>query len=207
MPRSQQPAVPVRLLGLRRVGGLPVPWISFEHGGHAAFGTIDPRKRLKALAEMLCQVCGQPLEERICLVVRPLDVRELCAPEPGLHPECVVYAKAQCPMLNGTSTHYRRRAAIETHPAGQPCDDPTCPCPVSLPGPDHEVRSGRIADDFDSWMIDRHAYALKWSQGDPPVLLGVDLDVPVLRKRPVRRAPLTAEQQELLDQLRALFGS
>lgn len=91
--------IPVRCSARPRRAGLVVPWISYAHGERAAFGSIDPIRRHQALLMKLCQVCGQPLDERICLVVRPMDARIGYAPEPGLHPECLVLSKKQCPML------------------------------------------------------------------------------------------------------------
>ena len=195
--------VPLRCSGRPRVGGLVVPWVSYQHGGHAVFGSIDPIRRALALVYQLCQICGQGLEERICLVVRPMDVRAGFAPEPGLHPECLAYAAKGCPMLNGTAATYRRSPAAAGHPAGRPCDDPSCPCPRIAPGDDHEVRSGRPADDYDSWMIAPTSYRVKQAPQQPGTLLGLDLDVPVLRVRPLRRTPRPRLDASEAEQLRA----
>ncbi|MEU5417762.1 cell envelope biogenesis protein OmpA [Streptomyces sp. NPDC020667] len=203
-----QPPVPVRCLGRPRVGGLVVPFTSYEHNGSAAFGTVDPRRRAQALLHRLCQICGEQLEERICLAVRPMDVRAGFAPEPALHPECLVYSAKGCPMLNGAATVYRGSAVTINHPAGRPCDDPACPCPRIGPDDHHELRSGRPADDWDSWMIPHTSYRLKRDPQQPKVLLGLDLDVPVLRVRPLRRNPRprldAAQAEQLLAALREL---
>ncbi|MBV9026204.1 MAG: cell envelope biogenesis protein OmpA [Streptomycetaceae bacterium] len=186
-----------------QVGGLVVPWISYEHGGRAAFGSLDPIRRAKAFLHRLCQVCGERLEERICLVVRPMDVREGVAPEPGLHPECLAYSKKQCPMLNGGAATYRRTPVSAKHPAGRPCDDPACPCPKITSDDAHHLRAGRPADDFDAWMIAAAHYRLKTDPANPNHLLGIDLNVPVLRVRPIRKNP-RPDAEELLATLRAL---
>jgi hypothetical protein len=151
----------------------------------------------------LCQICGQRLEERICLTVRPMDVRAGFAPEPGLHPECLAYAAKGCPMLNGAAAAYRRSPVTAGHPAGRPCNDPSCPCPQIAPGDDHEVRSGRPADDWDSWMIAPTSYRVKPDPQRPGTLLGLDLNVPVLRIRPLRRNPEPRLEAGEADRLRA----
>jgi hypothetical protein len=94
-----EPPYPARCRARPRFGGLVAPWISFQHGGHVAFGVFDPARRDRVLSHGLCQICGQPLEERVCLVVRPMDVRAGYVAEPALHPECLAYSRKQCPML------------------------------------------------------------------------------------------------------------
>ncbi|MEO3976794.1 cell envelope biogenesis protein OmpA [Streptomyces sp. CAU 1734] len=184
-----QPPVPVRCRERPQAGGLVVPFISYEHAGHAVFGAINPRRRSLALLRALCQICGQQLDERLCLTVRPMDFQAGAAPEPGLHPECLAYSARACPMLSGAVAEYRTTAASVNHPAGKPCSDPACPCPRMLPDPHHEIRSGRPADAWDSWMIHRRHYRVKQNPQQPGQLLGIDLDVPVLRIRPLRRSP------------------
>ncbi|MFG2210553.1 cell envelope biogenesis protein OmpA [Streptomyces sp. NPDC048638] len=202
-PRVSGLPVPVRMLGRPRVGGLVVPFISYEHGGSALFGSVDPRRHAEALRRRLCQICGQRLDERVCLIVRPMDLHAGIAPEPGLHPECLAYTAKTCPMLSGTATHYRTKPASIGHPAGRPCSDPSCPCPRIAPDEQQEIRSGRPADDFDSWMVRAEHYRIKKDPQRPDRLLGVDLDVPVLRIRPLRRAPRPRLDHEQAEQLRA----
>lgn len=200
---ASAPTTPVRCAARPQIGGLVVPWISYQHGGHAAFGSVDPIRCAKAFLYRLCQICGEPLEERICLVVRPMDVREGIVPEPGLHPECLAYSKKQCPMLNGAATTYRRTPVSAGHPAGRPCDDPDCLCPKIASDDSHHVRAGRPADDFDAWMIAAAHYRLKTDPAEPNRLLGIDLEVPVLRVRPIRKNH-GPNAEKLLAALRAL---
>ncbi len=126
-------SIPQRCARRPRAGGLVVPWVSLVHGGHAAFGSLHADRALTAFLRRLCQICGQPLDERCYLIVRPADVVQGCSPEPALHPECLPYTAAHCPILNGTATHYRRRPVLAGHPAGRPCTDPSCPCPSPSP--------------------------------------------------------------------------
>ncbi|MER6126561.1 cell envelope biogenesis protein OmpA [Streptomyces sp. NPDC001795] len=200
--------IPVRCRKRPVIGGLVVPFISYEHAGRAALGSVDPRRLAEALLMGLCQVCGQVHEERICLTVRPVDVRAGFAPEPGLHPECLAYSAKACPMLNGGAQAYRATAVSAGHPAGRPCHDPACPCPRLAPDEHHDIRAGRPADDWDSWMIRAASYRLKRDPQQPARILGIDLDVPVLRVRPLRRAPRPrlddAQARRMLAALREL---
>ncbi|SEB60064.1 cell envelope biogenesis protein OmpA [Streptomyces melanosporofaciens] len=179
-----------------------MPWITLEHNGQVVFGAIDHRKRYLALTRRMCQICGQRLADRIYLLVRPMDVDAGYIAEPAVHPECLGYAKQHCPMLNGQASHYRRSSLLATHPAGRPCSDPDCPCP-DTESSDHDARSGQPADDWDAWMITPANYRLKAGpQGD---LLGLDLDISVLKIRPIRRSRHVDLDKELCL-MRQLLG-
>ncbi|WP_258055002.1 hypothetical protein [Streptomyces sp. Ru71] len=117
--------IPQRCARQPLAGGLVVPWVSVIHGGHAAFGSLDAERARTAFLHRLCQICGQHLDERCLLIARPADVTQGCSPEPALQPECLPYAAAHCPMLNGTATQYRQRPVQASHPAGRPCTDPS----------------------------------------------------------------------------------
>ncbi|WP_181786140.1 hypothetical protein [Streptomyces phytophilus] len=105
-------------------------------------------------------------------------------------------------MLNGAMSHYRRSPVLPAHPAGRQDGDSAGVCPQATPD-DHAIRAGAPADNWDAWMITRDSYRLKTSpEGE---LLGLDLDVHVLKKRPVRRNPPRAE--EALELLRHLLDS
>ncbi|MGX1247444.1 hypothetical protein RKD46_008633 [Streptomyces pseudovenezuelae] len=116
------PAIPQRCAHRPLAGGLVVPWISLIHNGHAAFGSLDAERAFRAYRDRLCQICGQELDERCFLIVHPADQARGYSPEPALHPECLPYAAAHCPMLNGAATHYRRSPVLASPPP--PLDDP-----------------------------------------------------------------------------------
>jgi hypothetical protein len=118
-----------------------VPWVSLIHNGHAAFGTLDAERALRAYRDRLCQICGHELDERCFLIVRPADQARGYSPEPALHPECLPYSAAHCPMLNGTATHYRRHPVL----AGHPADTPGVPAGISLTVPIRRKRLLREA--------------------------------------------------------------
>ncbi|WP_193581965.1 cell envelope biogenesis protein OmpA [Streptomyces mobaraensis] len=132
-----------------------------------------------------------------------MDVKVGAAPEPGLDPECLAYTAKACPMLNGSASEYRGSPVGVAHPVDRPCSDPGCSCPRIVPDAQHEVRSGRPADDWDAWMIRSAHYRLKLDQDQPGALLGIDLSVPVLRARPLRRAPRLRLEPTQIEQLRA----
>ncbi|MEU9370429.1 hypothetical protein AB0D71_38335 [Streptomyces avermitilis] len=106
------PSIPQRCLRRPLSGGLVVPYVSLIHGGHATFGSLDAERARTAFVRRLCQICGERLEERCFLIVRPADVVRGISPEPALHPECLPYTAAHCPMLNGAVTHYRSRVSL-----------------------------------------------------------------------------------------------
>ncbi|MCX4919843.1 cell envelope biogenesis protein OmpA [Streptomyces sp. NBC_00687] len=188
-------------------GGLVVPYVSVIHGGHAAFGSLHAERARTALLQGLCQICGERLEERCFLIVRPADAVRGISPEPALHPECLPYTAAHCPMLNGTVTHYRSRAVLTGHPAGRPCADPTCPCPSSAPDQGHIARSGARADHYEAWMIHTRNYRLTGPDDQPGVIDGISSDVPVLRRRLLRKATLSREQEDQMRILRAVLDA
>lgn len=192
------PSIPERCRHRPLSGGLVVPYVSLIHGGHAVFGTLDANRARIAFLRHLCQICRQPLDERCYLIVRPADIPRSVAPEPALHPECLPYTAASCPMLNGTATHYRATAVLVNHPAGRPCTDPSCPYPARSPDDGHTARSGRRADRYEAWMIDTRNYRLVFPP-DSDALPGISIKVPILRKRLLRRAALTPEEQRFMS--------
>ncbi|MGW3335759.1 cell envelope biogenesis protein OmpA [Streptomyces rubiginosohelvolus] len=195
--------IPQRCAHRPLASGLVVPYVSLIHGGHAAFGTLDADRARTAFHHHLCQICRQPLDERCWLIVRPADIARGHSPEPALHPECLPYTAATCPMLNGTATHYRKRSVLTSHPAGRPCTDPSCPCPSRKPDDGHAARSGRPADRYDAWMIDTRHYQLVPHPAAPNAPAGISLNVPILRKRTLREATPTAAQSAFLNLMRS----
>ncbi|MGV9705320.1 cell envelope biogenesis protein OmpA [Streptomyces sp. NPDC003483] len=198
--------IPQRCMHRPLSGGLVVPYVTFTHGGHTAFGSLDAERARTALLHRLCQICGKPLEERCFLIVRPADADRGISPEPALHPECLPYTAAHCPLLNGTRSHYRTRPVLAGHPAGRRCTDPTCPCPALAPDQGHTARSGAPADRYEAWMIHTRDYRPTGPRDQPGVITGISTNVPILRRRLLRTATLTPDQEHLLSMMRDLFG-
>jgi hypothetical protein len=96
--------------------------------------------------------------------------------------------------------------------AGRRCTDPSCPCPCPCPCPPqppdvgHTARRGSPADRYEAWKIRTHDYRLVPLAGRPDVPSGISPGVPVLRKRVLRTAALTPEQQHLMDLWNALMN-
>lgn len=199
--------IPVRCAHRPTSGGLVVPAVSIVHNGHAVFGSLDSRRLRRVLLGRLCQVCEQPLTERLYLIVRQADEERGYTPEGALHPECFAYAKYECPVLNGTTRRYRDRSVLATHPAFRPCGDPNCPYPDKIrPGADQAARLGQLVDRYEAWMIALDSYRLVLdNDDDPTVPLGIALDMPVLRRRLLREAALPERAEALLAALRGLL--
>lgn len=184
--RSRAVRPPARAAALPRHGGLTVPWITGWFDGRPYFGINFPLRRIQTITHGLCQFCRGPLGRRIGLIVRPADISAGYVDEPGMHPECLDYAVAVCPMLNGTLDHYRAAppAAVASLIAVQ------------------ASRAGKPAEAYEAWYITPSGYEIAY--GPDGAVLGIRLDVPVLMKRPVRAAArprLTDEHAALLRQV------
>lgn len=181
--RSRMARPPARAAALPRHGGLAIPWITGWFDGRPYFGVNFPVRRIQAITHRLCQFCRQPLGRRIGLIVRPADSTVGYVDEPGMHPECLDYAVAVCPMLNGSMDRYRVSppAAVAGLIAVQ------------------ASRAGKPAEAYEAWYITPSGYEIAYGAGG--TVLGIRLDVPVLMKRPVRQAArprLTGEHAEML---------
>ncbi|MGW0778446.1 hypothetical protein ACWD01_33565 [Streptomyces sp. NPDC002835] len=123
--------------------------------------------------------------------------------EPALHPECLAYARLACPMLNGNADTYRSSGVPAGHPVNRSCADPQCPCPKA-PSSGTDARAGAIAEGWACWFIDTAtAYRIKTTKAG--VVLGLDLNVPVLRIRVIRRAS-RPDLETLMSGIRELLG-
>jgi len=193
------PSIPVMCAHRPRRGGLVVPYVSFEHNGAVVFGSLDPVKRTAAFERGLCQICERPLSERLYVLVRPQDVEVGYAPEPALHPQCLIYSEKACPMLNGSAATHRKSGVISGHPAGRTCDDPDCTCPVTEPSDEDRMRAGSRADDWDAWMLSLEAYRLR--RDNKGAVLGIELPSKPLRIRRVRMSPERERALQLIAEL------
>ncbi|WP_327740588.1 hypothetical protein OG749_47010 (plasmid) [Streptomyces nojiriensis] len=193
------PAIPAMCAHRPTHGGRVVPYVSFEHDGLPVFGGLDPGRRARAFENCLCQICELPLERWFYVLVRPQDVSVGYAPEPGLHPPCLMYSEKACPMLSGAAATYSPSGVISRHPAGRPCDDPACSCPMTAPTEESRVRAGRKADDWDAWMLSPAQYELRRDAQEQA--MGIQLPSDPKRIRRVRVSP---ERMRALDMLAAL---
>ena len=114
--RGSAPAIPLSLAHRPVLAGLVVPYITARRPSDGAwrFGAIDSDRQHECLHHRLCQVCGHPMREVMVFLVR-FGVDGIILPdwvaaevaEPALHPHCLAYTVAACPMLGGSMTHYR----------------------------------------------------------------------------------------------------
>ncbi|RLU82033.1 hypothetical protein CTZ27_31245 [Streptomyces griseocarneus] len=195
------PPVPPMCDHRPRLGGLVVPYVSFEHNGTVALGGIDPHKQAIAFEKRLCQVCERPLGERLFVVVRPQDVGAGYAPEPGLHQQCLRYSEKACPMLNGTA-ETQREGGMSSHPSLRRCDDPACLCSIGtfVHGSPH--RPATPALDWDAWMLPLEQYQLR--RGADGAAVGIELPSRPLRIRRIRLSPDREKALRMVEALQAL---
>ncbi|MFF8914207.1 hypothetical protein ACF08M_12985 [Streptomyces sp. NPDC015032] len=95
------------------------------------------------------------------------------------------------PGLRGHQRQGRSREPAGVRVSGEAARYRSSPASSGLPETaeaGHGPRAGRPADAFDAWWIAPGSYRVKTDSEHPGQLLGVDLDVPVLRKRPIRPA-------------------
>ncbi|WP_328617257.1 hypothetical protein OHS18_13530 [Amycolatopsis sp. NBC_00355] len=140
---SAPPPVPAALAHLPIVGGLVVPWITPRTtDGRYLLGAVDAAKIRMAIHRRLCGVCGQPLGDRLVLLVRESDLARLASTEPGLHPHCAAYCTTACPMVAGRRSHYRTSA----HHIG----------PSAIHGADVDKRLGAAAEPWHAVWLTRY---------------------------------------------------
>ncbi|MFF5265452.1 hypothetical protein ACFY4C_41785 [Actinomadura viridis] len=140
-------AIPLRCAQRPQVSGMVVPWTILKHP-HAGFLFGQPLKQrvLACIQDHRCQICGEPLADRVVIMCRQWDLEVGYAPEPGMHPECANYSAKACPMLNGRMSHYRTHS-IDL--SARICADPHCVCrrwaDASIHQDDQQHRAGRPA--------------------------------------------------------------
>lgn len=95
--------VPARVARLPRDSrGFPVPFIVKDrvNGAPVDFRDTDPVKRIHAIVDRLCGVCGGQLEGDLYLIAAPECVESRLFSFPGMHEECARFAMLACPYLS-----------------------------------------------------------------------------------------------------------
>src|SRR5271155_3030005 len=96
------PPIPPRMqhLPIDPKRGFIVPWFVQWIDGQPDFRIMDAGKLVRAIANKLCWVCGNPLgNQRGCFVVGPMCVITRNTAEPPGHPECCRFSAMACPFL------------------------------------------------------------------------------------------------------------
>jgi hypothetical protein len=87
--------------------GYVVPWFVAWVNGKPEFRAMDAEKRVRAVKEKRCWVCGQQLGTMLCFVIGPMCGINRIAPEPPSHYECAAWSARNCPFLS--NPHMVRR--------------------------------------------------------------------------------------------------
>lgn len=88
--------------------GYPVPWFVPWFGGKPEFRGMDGAKRLRAIRDGRCWVCGSSLyREPLAFVVGPMCGINRTTAEPPCHVECATWSARNCPFL--TQRELKRR--------------------------------------------------------------------------------------------------
>jgi hypothetical protein len=117
-PRETVPQVPVprRMRHLDRdPRGYPIPWgVWRDQDGRPHFTVNDEAKRISALVEDLCGLCGGRHVKRRWFVGGPQSAfhPQGAYYDPPLHGECLRYALKVCPYL--AAPHYGKRIDTKT---------------------------------------------------------------------------------------------
>lgn len=98
---------PPRLAKRPQLQGYPVPYVTLVRpDGTPDFKITDEAKRIRALRERRCALCGEPLEYRIAFIGGEslVNLREFY--DAGMHEDCARYAARACPFLALTDSQY-----------------------------------------------------------------------------------------------------
>jgi len=87
--------------------GYPTPWFVAEVNGVRDFRMADEKKRVKAVKEGLCWLCGETLGAYKAFVIGPMCVVNRNTSEPPSHRECAEFAAQACPFLILPRAKYR----------------------------------------------------------------------------------------------------
>jgi hypothetical protein len=135
-----------------------VPWFVDWVQGRPDFRIIDGRKKLLAVRENRCFICGQPLGRHLAFTIGPMCAVNRVSSEPPSHRDCAEYAASICPFLSRPHMH-RRDGGIPveaTDAPGIPLDHNPGVTLIWI------TRSYGIIPVRDSWLL---------SLGDPEELI------------------------------------
>lgn len=97
--RPELTEMPARIAALPVYRGYPVPWFVEYVSGEPEFRIADSKKRVRAVREKLCWVCGERLGSYLCFVIGPMCGINRTTSEPPCHLECARWSAVNCPFL------------------------------------------------------------------------------------------------------------
>jgi hypothetical protein len=112
MPRDILEGAPRSVLLLPRdERGYPIPYIQFRSAAGAAdFRVVDEERKLAAVRQRRCAICGQRTGTDLWLIGGPACREHGTFTELPMHGECARYAARACPFVAGTATKYSTQA-------------------------------------------------------------------------------------------------
>lgn len=118
--RDGLPQLPARVAALPvDPRGYPIPWFVANVDGKRDFRIADESKRVAAVKNHLCWICGQKLGQYLAFVIGPMCAVNRNTSEPPCHRECAEFAAQACPFLCLPKAEYRR-ANLPEGSTGQP---------------------------------------------------------------------------------------
>lgn len=106
--RKGLPALPERVARLPiDHRGYPIPWFVAEIDGKRDFRVADGNKRVRAVRERLCWICGERLGAHLAFAIGPMSAVNRNTSEPPSHRDCAEFAAKACPFLILPAAQYR----------------------------------------------------------------------------------------------------
>jgi hypothetical protein len=88
--------------------GYPIPYfVATLPDGSRDFRVADGKKRVKAVNERLCWICGEKLGRYLAFTIGPMCAVNRNTSEPPSHRECAEFAAQACPFMTLPAAQYR----------------------------------------------------------------------------------------------------
>jgi hypothetical protein len=212
--RKGLPPLPDRMKALPiEQRGYPVPWFVGTFEGKRDFRVADQHKRVIAVKDKLCWVCGGKLGRHLAFVIGPMCAVNHNTSEPPSHRECALFAAQACPFLILPKSDYRKPPEGGTMLPGSLGGNPGVCC-VWI------TRTYRPYKVEDSWLIriGPAEEVLWYAEGKPAtreqVLESLERRLPALEsiakeegeRAQAALAAMVAETMELLPSPRSATG-
>lgn len=89
--------------------GYPIPWfVETLPDGTRDFRIASAKKRVRAVQDRLCWICGEPLGKYLAFVIGPMCAVNRNTSEPPSHRDCAEFAATACPFLTRPKADYRK---------------------------------------------------------------------------------------------------